>query len=128
MLDGSTVCALNQITHARSIEEPAVTPENGILAGVGEEPPLGVLSPWPQLLDHETRPLKALLVGMQVPGRRRLAEDIERARLLAMPKLRNCLNQARRHDHDKEGSGHGNVGAMVRSQGRKPRTGSRGTG
>ena len=85
---GSAGLALDHIAHARSIEEPAVTPHNGLLTGIGEEPPLEVLHPRPELLDHQTRLLEALLVRVQVPGRRRLEEDVERARPLAVAEAR----------------------------------------
>ncbi len=125
---GSAGLPLDRIAHARSIEEPAVTPHDDLLAGIVEEPPLDVLHPRPELLDHETRLLEAPLVLMQVPGRRRLAEDVEHAGLLAVPKLGNRLNQARRHDHGEEDGGHEDVRTTVRPHGREPRTGSRGTG
>ena len=50
------------------------------------------------------------------------------ARPLAVPKLGNRLNQARRHDHGEEDSGHEDVRTTVHPHGREPRTGSRGTG
>src|SRR5262249_58313475 len=37
---GSAGLALGEIAYARSIEEPAAAPDNGLLAGIGEEPPL----------------------------------------------------------------------------------------
>ena len=37
---GSAGLTLDHIAHARPIEEPAVTPDNGLLTGIGEEPPL----------------------------------------------------------------------------------------
>ncbi len=60
-----------------------------------------------------TRLLEAVLVRVQVPGRRRLAEDVERTRRLAVAKLGNRLNQARRHDHGEEDSGHSDVRTTV---------------
>ena len=98
------------------------------LTGIGEEPPLKVLHPRSELLGHETPLPEALLVRVQVPGRRRLEEDVERARLLALPKLGNGLNQARRRDHGEEDRGHDDVRTRVHPHGRGPRTGSRGTG
>ncbi len=71
--------ALDHIAHARPIKEPAVTTWNGILAGIGKKPPLEVLYPRPEPLDDETRLLKALLVRVQVAGRRSLAENVKRA-------------------------------------------------
>jgi hypothetical protein len=59
---GSAGLALDHVAHTRSIEEPAVTPHNGLLTGVGEEPPLNVLNPRPELIDQRLVSSRALLV------------------------------------------------------------------
>ena len=76
-----------------------------LFTGIGEKPPLKILRPWPEPLDDDTRPLDAVLVGVQVLRRRALEEDVECARTLAIAKLGDRLNQQGRHDHDEEGSG-----------------------
>ena len=66
---------IDHIAHTRSIEEPHLRPTK-TFTGVGEEPPLKVLHPRPELLDHETCLLEAAYVRVQVLGRRRLEKNV----------------------------------------------------
>ena len=102
-----------------------MTPHNGRFTSISKKPPLKILHPRPDLLDHDIRLGETLLVLAQIPSRRRMYEDVERAWLLPVPKFRNGLNQSRRQHNGEKDSGQADARTTVDSHGRRPKTESK---